>query len=230
LWYKKSKTSHTKKINTYQAKELWADITVIPGERTLVFYFRHRQWAHIPHFHYITEILNIYIQNWYSQVWNNFKIVSRHETSKTLGWIETQHHEWIWFRMNTAIFADTIHLNHWTPEKQIPGTHFILGSAVTTDTVENREKWWDIKVQTEHRPPTMDGVKRDQYTPLNLTYFGWENTNRVMRNISEDSFWYPELPIKNILQEVLRAVRQAEEDMLDKLKPEQQVVHDILNP
>lgn len=73
----------------------------------------------------IVQVLNELIGKKYFQVWDVFRILTRSSTEKIIGGIQTSRSHGLDFRAENAIFADTIHMTHGTPEN-IAGSHPIV--------------------------------------------------------------------------------------------------------
>jgi len=208
-----------KEVNKYQIWEIiWKNwLLEVPQKRTLNFYFREMQWSFLPHFEVISDFIKFYIDNWFSKVWSEYRVITRNPWENKLGNSKWMHDSHMGFRALSSIYADTIHITHGTPESQIPGTHFILWKAITQDE-------WDVLEYGK-----IDTISQEQYTELDLDYF-WGNTWYFTRdwNWKFDS-WIPNISMHEILKKVLSALINAEEKIIQNSKTPQKKVFEILN-
>jgi hypothetical protein len=222
IWFTKSVQSTSQKINEWQTKQItWKFHLLSERDRTLNFYYRQAQWSFDPHFESISKCIKYYIENGYSKVWNNYRIISRHPHTQTLWNDESLYKELIEFRSMSAIYADTIHLTHGSPELQIPWSHFILWEAITRDT--NTENDWNLNF-----PCKMNKICQHQYTELDLDYF-WGNVWYFISQELKNGLWIPDIPITEICKRVILSLLQAEEKIMKNSKSPNQRVCELLD-
>jgi len=204
----KNQTSLSQEVNSWQFQEItWFLPQQEERQRTLNFYNRNNQWAYIPHYDLIVFIIRHYIDNNYSSVWNNIRVLERSLPTQNIGWVDSEYYCLDAFRAKAWIFADTIHLTHGTPEKT-PGTHSIVWTAIYTDT----KKIEDI-----------------DSTPVSLLYYSWMWSQMVKKRTWCNWKWFPEdITLQELFDTVIDALQRAEKSILKKAITHKKKIHDIL--
>ncbi|MCH2188803.1 hypothetical protein MK079_03170 [Candidatus Gracilibacteria bacterium] len=197
----KKEIQYSQEINHFQCREIGISLdSLVPKQPSLVLYCRPGQGYCAHHFHHIALFLNDYIKQGYSQVWNNFKIVTRQGGVSEVGGISVEPYmSGKSFIAQTSLFADMIHLSHGTPEAT-PGTHSILGTAITSD------------------PGKQHILQKNDYTPVNLLYYDGDSYEVARKNTGDTGYGFPlDMNMQDICKELLRAIKQAEKSILAKI-------------
>jgi hypothetical protein len=212
-WFKfypaHKRCTNAKRINAWQLAKIFPERTYemeAEPERTLVFYYREHQWAYEPHYFAMIWCLQEYISSGKSQVYTNFCVVCRHwftvdKLQKEFKDVPILHDRNVWFREQTTLFADTIHLNHGSLEKT-PGTRPIVWRAIATDTYKTSKfPIWE------------------KYTEIDLLYYGGENEDIVRANTHDKWRGYPnDITVDEICIRILQAVRRNEDSLLEEIQ------------
>lgn len=222
LWVWEKKQNESQRVNRWQTGEITGKTDIFEEHtRTLNFYYRQAQWSFDPHFEIISDFIKYYIENWYSRVWNKYRIIGRHPSTKKLWESDVTYREMMAFRSISTIYADTIHLTHWSPESQIPWSQFILWNTITQNR-DNEESEWDFWFDYK-----MDSINESQYTILDLDYFWW-NVGYFFRWEWWNNLWIPNLSIEKICKRVLDSLHAAESKIIGQSKTVPQRVQELL--
>lgn len=218
----KAQTQKSWEVNRWQCFEITGRTDICrESTRTLNFYYRQAQWSYDPQFEVISACIRHYIENGYSSVWNNYRIMWRHPHTQSLWNEAVTYKENMGFRSMSSIYADTIHLTHWSPESQIPWSHFILWNTITRDQ-DNEESEWHFWFEYK-----MDHVNDNQYTGVDLDYFWWNMWYFINPNL-RNRLWIPDIWIREICIRVIRSLKKAEEKILANTSWTNKKVKDLL--
>lgn len=205
-WFEKipesERNRNIARVNDKQKQDLkpyWIDISKYDeNHRTLVLYFRNENMNSFA-FSLITNILQKYITEWYSKVFDKILITSRRDWQypqeiHNIWGIQYQYHDFINF---STIFANTIHFTHWTVIEE-----WFEFMSTTTPIV-----WIANLADKEDKtrvPESWD------YTPLYLKYWKtlWYYT---AEHFEKDKSWN----FEDLFDEIIRAVKSCEEKMLE---------------
>lgn len=206
-------------IKTYNSEEqkerdavfekAFAKLEANPEKRDLVLYFRSKRGdiegssqVDPVEFGMAFWILNYYIQNGYSKIFNGLKIVSRTGNAYPQ-WIQDQYPETQYsdaqgnqFLVESAVGANCIHFSEGLPEQAFYGSMPILG------------------VSARRRKKKMKNLGPNDYVRLFLDY------NKDLASIRDIYLEDPIPPqngsFANVMTEILRAIQELEEKMIDE--------------
>ncbi|MDD3793352.1 MAG: hypothetical protein PHI37_00905 [Candidatus Gracilibacteria bacterium] len=168
------------------------------NHRTLVLYFRNENMNSFA-FSLITNILQKYITEGYSKVFDKILITSRRDGQypqeiHNIGGIQYQYHDFINF---STIFANTIHFTHGTVIEE--GFEFMSTTTPIVGIANLADK------EDKTRVP-----ESGDYTPLYLKYgktLGYYTAEHFEKDKSGN--------FEDLFDEIIRAVKSCEEKMLE---------------
>ncbi len=173
--------------NMVEGSPLDLNPQLVPTDRTLNFYYREWQWSFKPHFEVLISLIDALVWRKTFTSWNKFRLITRDRTDKIIWGVAASKSYWLQFRSENAIFADTIHMTHGTPEN-VPWSHPIVWKWLYRDSSKLRNHsyrlWEYSRIPLLYDRWSHKAEKRDDYWlwfPIKKSM--WEVCDIVVRSL-----------------------------------------------